>query len=381
MAAPEQCRIGQLKRSSALNNFEEEDWRNPTPRSKRSDPCQTQEEYKSASALRQWLTPASIGAEKSVDHPKDEIVVKREGEEREDELYHELEFHDESYGMPEELEDYGNQESGMKEEMTSEIVEEASEAPSENVALIAKHEEQDSVLDCSSISKTEEILCKGSATSSTVDHPCVLIVVGTYTIGKEKIVMACAKALGTRIYCADPRKYRVYAQLEDDELHSLLTRDPLQAYVHVTSLMNINGDSLQEHSSKMRSLGMRIDRSIAFRPTGWTYRPPAGMDTVSPSLDRLINWNQGRNFGPSYLTSTRDSTMKYTIYGVPYSEHSSFFELTAFCLSVDYDRIIATVNVGNPNSRNKMARWFEKWKAEKKRRNGEKIEPRSEDFF
>lgn len=86
---------------------------------------------------------------------------------------------------------------------------------------------------------------------------------------------------------------------------------------------------------------------------------------------------------------------------MPYSEHSSFvrcccdalesnaltrpaslqFELSAFALSVDYDRIIATVNVGSPQSRAKMAKWFERWKAERKRRNFVPITPRASTYF
>ncbi|PWN31329.1 DRMBL-domain-containing protein [Meira miltonrushii] len=375
-AAPEQCRIGQMSRSNGMLTSGE-DWWNSPAKSRKSESIQSEEECKGASALRQWLKTDQADSKglikaDTADESNKEIVVKREPDEMEDGL----EFHDETFGMSEELEEGDDSKDGsfIEDEIKSEFNEDTGNASA------VKQEEHGNTTDCSPTRlKSEEKPLHESVKAT--DHTRVLVVVGTYTIGKEKIVMACAKALGTRIYCADPRKYRVYAQLEDDELHSLLTRDPLQAYVHVTSLMSINGDALQEHSSKMRSLGMRIDRSIAFRPTGWTYRPPAGMDTVSPSLERLINWNQGRTFGPSYLTSTRDSTMKYTIYGVPYSEHSSFFELTAFCLSVDYDRIIATVNVGNPNSRNKMARWFEKWKAEKKRRNGEAVEPRSPDFF
>lgn len=376
-AAPEQCRIGQLSRSNGMHTSGE-DWRNSPSKSRKSESILTEEECKGASALRQWLKSDQEDSKEviktdTVDASSKEITVKSEPDDKEDEAEYGLEFHDETFGMTEELgegDDF-RQDSFMEDEIKGGIAEEIFAGESGSAVKQEEYEH--------TVPKLEEKSLHEYAKAA--DHPCVLVVVGTYTIGKEKIVLACARALGTRIYCADPRKYRVYAQLEDDELHSLLTRDPLQAYVHVTSLMSINGDALQEHSSKMRSLGMRIDRSIAFRPTGWTYRPPAGMDTVSPSLERLINWNQGRTFGPSYLTSTRDSTMKYTIYGVPYSEHSSFFELTAFCLSVDYDRIIATVNVGNPNSRNKMARWFEKWKAEKKRRNGEAVEPRSQDFF
>jgi len=56
-------------------------------------------------------------------------------------------------------------------------------------------------------------------------------------------------------------------------------------------------------------------------------------------------------------------------------ESSSFFELTCFALSVNAVKIIATVNVGSAVSRGKMAKWFEKWEAERKRRRsaGEQI--------
>ncbi|KAK0530048.1 DNA cross-link repair protein PSO2/SNM1 [Tilletia horrida] len=196
----------------------------------------------------------------------------------------------------------------------------------------------------------------------------LLVLVGTYTIGKEKIVKACARALQTRIFCPSPRKYDVYGKLEDPELHELLTRDPAEADVFVTNLSAINGQGLHDLVAELRTQGHDIKRAIAFRPTGWTYKPPAGIDTTAPDLRRLIAWNQSRTFGPDRLFPTRDSSREYQIYGVPYSEHSSFFELTAFALSLDYDRIIATVNVGNPASRAKMEKWFERWMIEKKRR-------------
>ncbi|CCF53304.1 hypothetical protein NDA11_005658 [Ustilago hordei] len=195
----------------------------------------------------------------------------------------------------------------------------------------------------------------------------LLVVIGTYTIGKERIVKAVARAMNSKIFCMDSRKYRVYAQLEDPELHSLLTRSP-SASVHVANLHAINGEGLRDVVAALRTRGYDFTHAVAFRPTGWTYKPSAGMDTVSPSLDRLVQWNQSRSFGPHNLFPTRDSTPDYMIYGVPYSEHSSFFELTAFALSTKYDRIIATVNVGNPTSRAKMAKWFEKWMLEKRRR-------------
>ena len=66
----------------------------------------------------------------------------------------------------------------------------------------------------------------------------------------------------------------------------------------------------------------------------------------------------------------RNSTPQFMLYGVPYSEHSSFFELTCFALSLDWVKMIATVNVGSQASRAKINRWIEKWEAERKRRAG-----------
>ncbi len=162
----------------------------------------------------------------------------------------------------------------------------------------------------------------------------LLVIVGTYTIGKEKIVKAVAHTLGSKVFCADSRKYRVYAQLEDPELHSLLTRDP-GASVHVTNLHAINGENMRDTMAALRARGHNFTHAIAFRPTGWTYKPPAGMDVTAPSLERLIAWNQSRNFSASGLSPTRDSTPDCMIYGVPYSEHSSFVSLSDDSLSDD----------------------------------------------
>jgi len=209
----------------------------------------------------------------------------------------------------------------------------------------------------------------------------LLCVVGTYTIGKEKIVLSCARALRSKVYCADARKYAVYAQLDEPELHARLTRDPLAASVHVTGLQTINGEALRMHVAALRKLGGDWTRAVGFRPTGWSFKPLPGVDTLNPPIASVIEGNQSRGFDERGLLPTRDSTNEFAIYGVPYSEHSSFFELTAFALSVDYDRIIATVNVGSAQSRAKMNKWFERWKAERKKRNGRPVEPRTDEYF
>ncbi|KAL9624809.1 MAG: hypothetical protein Q9204_007839, partial [Flavoplaca sp. TL-2023a] len=56
----------------------------------------------------------------------------------------------------------------------------------------------------------------------------LLVIVGTYSIGKERICLGVAKALNSKIY-ATPNKQKICAALEDPELMSRLTSDPLEA--------------------------------------------------------------------------------------------------------------------------------------------------------
>ncbi|KAK4688537.1 DNA cross-link repair 1A protein, partial [Tremellales sp. Uapishka_1] len=192
-----------------------------------------------------------------------------------------------------------------------------------------------------------------------------LVVVGTYSIGKERIVKGIARALGSKIYC-DTRKRGILLCEADPELHSMLTADPIEAQVHLVPLGNIQLDRLQPY---LHRLLPHFDRVLGFRPTGWTYTPPAGTNTL-PDVNTVMKRDQSRGFSESGLKPMRGSSRNYMMYGVPYSEHSSFFELTCFALSLPGAdlKMIATVNVGNEKSRGKMKKWFEKWAAEKAKR-------------
>ncbi|CAO3667551.1 unnamed protein product [Rhizopus stolonifer] len=89
-----------------------------------------------------------------------------------------------------------------------------------------------------------------------------------------------------------------------------------------------------------RSLQPHFTQMIAFKPTGWTFRTQSSLEQDT-SLDAIISTGAGdiTVLNPSY-----DSPI-LKIYEIPYSEHSSFWELALFIASLDIRRIVPTVNV------------------------------------
>jgi DNA cross-link repair 1A protein len=192
----------------------------------------------------------------------------------------------------------------------------------------------------------------------------LLVIVGTYSIGKERICMGIAKALGSKIY-APPNKQKICKALEDPELNALLTKNPREAQVHMTPLFEIRADTLEDY---LRDYRDQFSRAVGFRPSGWNYRPPNSRFTESPTVQTVLhsqNWKS--QFSLKDLTPQRGSTSRASCFGVPYSEHSSFRELTMFCCALRIDKIIPTVNVASPKSREKMKTWCERWAQEKKK--------------
>jgi DNA cross-link repair 1A protein len=121
---------------------------------------------------------------------------------------------------------------------------------------------------------------------------------------------AVAKAIGSKIYC-DPRKKGILLCETDPELHDLLTSDPLGAQVHLLPLGNIQLDRMQEYLVRLHP---HFDRVLSFRPTGWTYSPPAGTDLM-PDVNMVIRRDQSRWFTDASLRPMRGSCRQYMMYG------------------------------------------------------------------
>ncbi|XP_031246643.1 DNA cross-link repair 1A protein isoform X2 [Mastomys coucha] len=169
-------------------------------------------------------------------------------------------------------------------------------------------------------------------------NPRALVVCGTYCIGKEKVFLAIADVLGSKVGMSQ-EKYKTLQCLNIPEISSLITTDMCSCLVHLLPMMQINFKGLQNH---LKKCGGKYDQILAFRPTGWTHS--------------------------NSITSTADITPQtkgnISIYGIPYSEHSSYLEMKRFVQWLKPQKIIPTVNVGSFQSRNTMEKYFKEWRSE-----------------
>lgn len=198
----------------------------------------------------------------------------------------------------------------------------------------------------------------------------LLVVCGTYSIGKERICIAIAKALSSKIFIT-PGKMRICKQLGDPELTALLTSSPVEAQVHMQSLMEIRAETLKDYLASYRP---HFSRIVGFRPSGWTFRPgnakTVGANTPPSSIptEQILHGRGWRTrFGHKDFVAQRGSTKEAMCFGVPYSEHSSFRELAMFVMSLRIEKVIPTVNVGSEQSRKRMKGWIDRWMAERRR--------------
>ncbi|ORX97188.1 DRMBL-domain-containing protein [Basidiobolus meristosporus CBS 931.73] len=168
------------------------------------------------------------------------------------------------------------------------------------------------------------------------ENPKVLIAVGTYLIGKERIVLGIANAIEKKIF-GDARKRGTLSRLEWPELQGLLTTEPACTNVHIVPMRSLNpgilGKYLKEHAPHFNAI-------IGIRPTGWAFKG-SGLHDIKP-----------RTYG------------NISIYEVPYSEHSSYLELQEFVQIIRPRKIIPTVNVHSEKSRREMNEIFHKWTIE-----------------
>lgn len=113
-----------------------------------------------------------------------------------------------------------------------------------------------------SIVSNQKTLMSWLEPRSNVKAPKIQLVMGTYTIGKEKIVLGLARALGLLIYTC-PTKREIWNLIDDSCLQEQLTVDPASAKIHISQMNELNkgflGKIIQDRPD--------IDLLLAIKPT------------------------------------------------------------------------------------------------------------------
>ncbi|BBM99861.1 DNA cross-link repair 1A protein [Marchantia polymorpha subsp. ruderalis] len=149
-------------------------------------------------------------------------------------------------------------------------------------------------------------------------NPETLFLIGTYTIGKERVFLEVGKVLQKKIYVgAAKMKLLECMDLSAEDLKWLTCNDQ-ESFIHVVPLWSIS--SFKRMSSISRHYRGRYKLLVAFSPTGWSF---------------------GR--GKKKTPGKRHQQGTMIRYDVPYSEHSSFCELKEFVKFIAPADIIPSV--------------------------------------
>ncbi|CBI20745.3 hypothetical protein VitviT2T_004525 [Vitis vinifera] len=162
-------------------------------------------------------------------------------------------------------------------------------------------------------------------------NPRTLFLIGSYTIGKERLFLEVARVLRKKVY-VNAAKLHILECLEfQKEDMQWFTLNEQESHIHVVPMWTLASFKRLKHISNQYA--GRFSLIVAFSPTGWTF----GKGKKKTPGRR---WQQG--------TIIR--------YEVPYSEHSSFTELREFVKFVSPVNIIPSVNNHGSESVDTMVR-------------------------
>ncbi|KMZ60475.1 DNA cross-link repair 1A protein [Zostera marina] len=164
-------------------------------------------------------------------------------------------------------------------------------------------------------------------------NPNTLFLIGTYTIGKERLFCEVARILRKKVYVGTAAKLRLLECLGlPPEDMQWFTLNEMESNVHVVPLWSIASFKRMKHLTNLYS--KRYNLIVAFSPTGWSFGTGKKKSATGPGK----KWQQG--------TIIR--------YEVPYSEHSSFSELKEFVQFISPKVIIPSVNNKSQKSADAM---------------------------
>ncbi|XP_042963475.1 DNA cross-link repair protein SNM1 isoform X1 [Carya illinoinensis] len=160
-------------------------------------------------------------------------------------------------------------------------------------------------------------------------NPKTLFLIGSYTIGKERLFLEVARVLRKKVYVTAAKLHILRCLGFSEEDMQWFTVNEQESHIHVVPMWTLASFKRLKHISD-QYVG-RFSLIVAFSPTGWTFGKGK---KKSPGR----RWQQG--------TVIR--------YEVPYSEHCSFTELRDFFKLVSPMNVIPSVNNDGPDSANAM---------------------------
>lgn len=225
-----------------------------------------------------------------------------------------------------------------------------------------------------------------------------LIVIGTYVIGKERLAIAILKRLNNcPIFILSIKsrgyQYEVVRAFEDEYLDNHLTEnefgnDDCQCVIHLVPMDIIYTMEEFKKYIKFNKYLDNFERCVGLRPTGWShtqeYRTNKELDMLEypkPIVDNMAR-NQFINIvcdicleipefdynndilpqNKRYSSVNKKDKDSLRIYSLPYSEHSSYRELTYFCLFLNIEEIIPTVGTEEERLVGRMNQHIWYWK-------------------
>eukprot|EP01083_Nonionella_stella_P218177 782597_1 len=166
----------------------------------------------------------------------------------------------------------------------------------------------------------------------------LVILIGAYSIGKERILKEVARQCNTPIFITK-HKQTIFRAVYGEESLEIFTEDESKTRIHVVSMNEISFKNMWKYKKTDRT------QVIGFKASGWASN---GYQHIKKEKKHAIY--------PRYQNSM-------TIYAVPYSEHSSFTELCKFVNDINAKDIIPTVNNRTPSQVQRQIQSLNKHKA------------------
>ena len=157
-----------------------------------------------------------------------------------------------------------------------------------------------------------------------------LILIGTYTVGKEDLVFEVAKRTNQKVF-TDEKRFQGIQTLIDTgwNLNNIFINNPLNAKIHLIGLQNCNQEFSINYANKFGY------KSIAtFLATGWAGKPYWKI----PKLELIED-------------------IRYFQYSVPYSDHCSPEEIIQFVKLMNPIKIIS-ITSHSEKERSKIENFF-----------------------